>query len=152
MKEPLSFFVPGVAKPAGSKRGIALRKGGVFTGRVAVVDDCETSRDWKTDVSLAAQRAYKDKPWNGPISLTLRFIVRRPKGHYRSGKNAHLISDSAPPHPTTKPDVTKLLRGVEDALTGILWLDDAQIVSQRCTKRYGDTPGVWIIMREEGEA
>lgn len=148
MKEPLSFFVPGIAKPAGSKRGIALKKGGVFSGRVAVVDDCKKSKDWKADVRHAALRHYQGALWTGPLSLTLRFTVTRPKNHY--GRRGLL--PSAKPHPVTKPDTTKLTRGVEDALTGVLWNDDAQIVSQRCTKRYGDVPGVHIILREEGDA
>jgi predicted short-subunit dehydrogenase-like oxidoreductase (DUF2520 family) len=33
--------------------------------------------------------------------------------------------------------VLKLARGVEDALTGIVWRDDAQIVVEHLEKRYG---------------
>jgi Holliday junction resolvase RusA-like endonuclease len=147
--EPITFFVPGIAKPAGSKRGFALKKGGVFTGRVVITDDCKKSRDWKTDVQRAAAEAYNGEPLTGALHLTLRFIVPRPKGHYGSGKNAANVKTGAPAHPTTKPDATKLVRGVEDALTAILWRDDALIVTQHVTKRYGDRPGVEIELREE---
>jgi Holliday junction resolvase RusA-like endonuclease len=149
MKEPLIFFVPGIAKPAGSKRGIALKKGGVFSGRVAVIDDCVKSRDWKSDVTHTALHHYKGLPWTGPLHLTLRFFVTRPRHHYGTGKNATVVKVSAPAHPFVKPDTTKLVRGVEDALTGVLWNDDAQVVSQLCTKRYGDRPGVIVELREE---
>jgi Holliday junction resolvase RusA-like endonuclease len=152
MKEPISFFVAGIAKPAGSKRAFVLKKGGVYTGRAVVTDDCKKSKDWKTDVKRAAIHHYRGDLWTCPISLTLRFIVTRPKGHYGTGKNAHLLRDSAPPFPLSKPDTTKLVRGVEDALTSIVWKDDAQVVTQRATKRYGDAPGVQVIIREEGEA
>jgi Holliday junction resolvase RusA-like endonuclease len=43
-----------------------------------------------------------------------------------------------------KPDVLKLARAVEDALTGILYRDDAQIVTEVLRKRYGDPPRVEI--------
>ena len=68
----------------------------------------------------------------------------RPKGHYRTGKNALILRKNAPEHPTTKPDATKLLRSTEDALTGILWKDDAQIWCQNVTKTYGECPGAQI--------
>jgi Holliday junction resolvase RusA-like endonuclease len=41
-------------------------------------------------------------------------------------------------HPTVKPDLTKLLRAVEDALTGVVWRDDSQIIHQVVNKEYAD--------------
>jgi Holliday junction resolvase RusA-like endonuclease len=113
-----------------------------------VVDANPQSKDWKSDVRAAAMNAFHGQPFANAITLHLVFFVPRPKCHFRSGKNSHLKKDSAPQYPTTKPDATKLLRGVEDALTGIIWRDDAQIVTQFVTKRYGDTPGVQVNVRE----
>jgi len=42
--------------------------------------------------------------------------------------------------------VLKLARGVEDALSGILYMDDAQIVSERLTKLYGSPARVEITV------
>jgi Holliday junction resolvase RusA-like endonuclease len=45
------------------------------------------------------------------------------------------------------PDLTKLMRSTEDALTGILWVDDARITDQHARKRYcepGQAPGAQI--------
>lgn len=148
MKEPVSFFVFGKPQPAGSKRAFCMRKGGAFTGRAIVTDANPKSRDWKTDVRREAERCFEGEPWKAPIHLTLNFILSRPKNHYRTGKNAALLREDAPPYPVSKPDATKLCRGVEDALTGILWTDDALIVSQRITKAYGAHQGVLIEMRE----
>jgi crossover junction endodeoxyribonuclease RusA len=63
----------------------------------------------------------------------------RPKGHYGSGKNELTVKNSAPKYPDKKPDCTKLLRALEDALTGILWIDDSQVVRQVVGKSYADT-------------
>jgi len=55
--------------------------------------------------------------------------------------------------PASRPDLTKLIRSVEDALTGILWRDDAQVISQVALKRYAmpdETPGVRVRVTQEG--
>jgi Holliday junction resolvase RusA-like endonuclease len=146
VKEAITFRVDGKPQPAGSKRAFVLR-GGANAGRAIVTDANPKSKDWKVDVKHEAQRAYSGEPWDGPIELTLRFFAERPKSHYRSGANADKLKDSAPVFPTSKPDVLKLARGVEDAITAIIWKDDAQIVTEKLTKRYG-RPGVEIEIRE----
>jgi Holliday junction resolvase RusA-like endonuclease len=73
------------------------------------------------------------------------FLMPRPKGHFRTGKRAHILREAAPLYHTSKPDATKLLRATEDALTGILWHDDAQIAMQIVKKRYtSSNPGAEI--------
>jgi len=144
------LFVPGIPKPAGSKRGIALKGKFGFTGRVAVVDACEKSKDWKADVKAFARTAWKGQPLlTGPVVLTLTFYVTRPKWHFGSGKNEGVLKSSAPRLPVVKPDVLKLARAVEDALTGVVWQDDSQITTETLMKRYSATPGVLISLKEE---
>ncbi|MBA7632259.1 hypothetical protein ES703_39802 [subsurface metagenome] len=90
----------------------------------------------------------------GPISLKLTFFMGRPKGHFRTGKHAGELRPSAPEHPTSKPDLTKLTRAVEDALTGIIWKDDAQVVKQDTIKVYcgpEDKVGVYITIGTTAE-
>lgn len=144
------FSVIGLPRPAGSKRAFAIRKQGVLTGRIAVVDACKESREWKTVVSREALLAMSDSsqnPLHGPVSLSVIFYMPRPKGHYRTGRNADQMRPTAPKFPATKPDLLKLTRAVEDALTGIVWRDDAQVVHQRLEKRYG-RPGCTIQISE----
>ena len=147
MKTPITFFVAGIAKPAGSKRGFYIPS----IKRVVITDANPNSKDWKLDVKAAASEAMPDgQPlWECPIAVKFTFFIVRPKGHFRTGANAHLLRDSAPPLPKSKPDVLKLARGVEDAITGIIWKDDSQIVSERLFKRYADKPGVSIEIAEE---
>lgn len=130
----IDLFIPGIAKPAGSKRGFLNR----HTGRVAVVDACAKSKDWKTDVKAGAMAAYDGELLTGPLRLDVRFVMQRPKSHRRSNGE---LKPNAPLYHTSKPDATKLLRAVEDALTGVVWCDDAQIAIQHVTKVYGDRPG-----------
>ena len=146
----ISFFVPGIPKTAGSKRGIPIYRGKkgqkVFTGHVAVVESCEKSKDWRGDVIKFATEALKGTgaPIKGPVLLDVHFCFTRPKSHYGKGRNKDKLFPSAPNDHTKRPDITKLLRAVEDALTGIAWRDDAQIIKQVATKDYAPVNGADI--------
>lgn len=148
MRPTISFFVEGLAKPAGSKRAFALKKGGVFTGRVGVTDDCEKSKDWKASVQQAAIPMRPESPWTCALSIRVTFYMPRIRAHYRTGKQSHILRDDCPAYHTVKPDSTKLLRGLEDALTGIMWRDDAQIAHQVVTKVYSDRIGAQVTISE----
>jgi Holliday junction resolvase RusA-like endonuclease len=130
--------VYGNAEPAGSKRAFYRPKLGV-----RVVDDNKKAKPWKDLISQKAGQIACGQ-LQGPLLLEVDFYRTRPKGHYGTGKNACTVKASAPAYPDTKPDTTKLLRGVEDALTGIFYRDDAQICRQMVSKRWGDPARVVI--------
>lgn len=147
----LQFFVAGIPAPAGSKKAFALRKGGAFTGRTIVTDACKRTKPWQSDVKHVVSSSYTGPVLEGPLRVTFTFQLHRPKGHYGSGKNSEMVKASAPEHPCVMPDVLKLARAVEDALTGIVWRDDAQIVQEILAKEYvsaGQKTGVWITVVE----
>jgi Holliday junction resolvase RusA-like endonuclease len=50
--------------------------------------------------------------------------------------------------PTSKPDGDNYLKGCQDALNGIVWRDDAQVIDARVIKRYSDSPALRIEVRE----
>lgn len=137
----LRFTVLGRALPAGSKRGFAVRKGGKLTGRVAMRADNVEQYAWQDSVRSAAARAWRDNGGgpllDGPLRVTIAFYVRRPAGHHGTGRNAGTIKPSAPPYPTVKPDLSKLVRALEDGLTGVVIADDARVVTLAAIKRYG---------------
>lgn len=137
---PLEFFVPGTPQPGGSKRAFVNKK----TGRAAIVDDAKGNKPWRDRVASFARDAYSGPLLDGPLSVRFEFTVARPKGHYGTGRNARAVRSSAPAFPAVKPDALKLARSTEDALTGILWRDDALTVDLRVTKTYGDHPGVLV--------
>jgi Holliday junction resolvase RusA-like endonuclease len=138
----ISFTVNGVAATAGSKKGFYNKT----SGRVIITDDSARSRPWKAQVSDAAAEAmtfHSDDgtsgyrtPLEGPLHLQVVFWITRPKGHFGTGRNAGKVKAGAPWAPTVKPDLLKLARAVEDALTGIVYRDDAQIVTEYLQKVY----------------
>lgn len=125
----ITIKVPGIPQPAGSKRVVKNR----HSGKAHVIDACARSRDWKTTVAQVASDAYSGDLLRGPISLHITFIFQRPKNHFR--KNGTLAA-TAPTLKTTKPDLTKLVRAAEDALTGVVWYDDSQVVEIAARKTF----------------
>lgn len=131
------FTVLGVPQPGGSKRGFIIRAKGK-KDRVRMEDDNEKRvKPWRNQIQIVASELMGDRPvFEGPLMLVVEFYVPRPKGHF----GVHGVRRSAPRYPTVRPDATKLLRPLEDALNGVLWKDDSQIVEQIARKRYGDPP------------
>lgn len=76
------------------------------------------------------------------LHVTIRFYTASPKGRYGTGRNAGLLKDTAVARPATRPDVDKWARHTLDALTGVVYADDGQVVSLLCEKHYaeGDQP------------
>jgi Holliday junction resolvase RusA-like endonuclease len=146
----LCFTVHGKAEPAGSKRAFAIKRGGVPTGRVAVVDANPKAKSWQHDVKHSALEAMTGAGLvlvAGPVNVSMTFYTPHPKSHYGTGRNATVLKPSAPRFPTGRPDSLKLARGTEDALTGIVWRDDAQVVDLDVHKRYGCSRRCEIVVR-----
>lgn len=149
----LRFTVRGLPAPQGSKRGY------VVNGRAVLVESSKRVRPWREAVKHAALELLdleaierRGPLFTGPLMVTVVYTLPRPKSHYRAGRNAHLLRDAAPKWPTGVPDVGKITRATEDALTDAgMWRDDAQIVVSVSVKTYPDvhpralkTPGAYI--------
>lgn len=140
----ITFFVHGSPAPAGSKTAFCLKKDGRYTGRAIVVDASgKKGKQWRESVSHNARLAMgANPPFIGALQMTIIFHMPRPQKHYlKSG-----LRPDAPEYHITRPDCTKLLRAAEDAMTGIVYEDDGQIVEQTVKKTYGGIAGctVWV--------
>lgn len=130
----ISFFVKGVPAPGGSKKFVGMNK---KTGRALLVDAAgKRNKNWRKIVGIEGARAMGDKPlMRGPLAVTIVFQMPRPKHHFnRKGG----FSKTATTRPTSKPDTLKLTRSTEDALTGIVWHDDAQVILMSLAKKWAD--------------
>ena len=146
MRGFVAFTAYGEAKGAGSKKGFVNPK----NGRVIITDDSgKAGKNWRNAVADAARENYQGELLRGPLKVTMTFYRPRPKGHYRSGKHSDLLRPAAPKHPTTRPDVLTPARAIEYSLTGVLWHDDSQIVSEHLRKHYGEPARVVVTVQEE---
>ena len=97
----------------------------------------EQAKDFATKV--LAQ--YKDDPIDGPIWLRVMFFMLRPKNHYKSRiPGADRIRPGAPLWHAKKPDISNLVKFVEDSLNGVLWEDDSQIIHIEASKSFANAP------------
>ena len=149
----LSFTVHGMPAPQGSKRVVTA--GGKAGGRAVLAESSKRVKPWREAVKEAARVAIDAAPLGtsqmaGPVGLEVHFRFPRPKGHYGTGRNAGKLRASAPLRPAVAPDLSKLIRSTEDALTEAgVWRDDALVVSVIAGKFYSeDGPGATITITE----
>ena len=49
---------------------------------------------------------------------------------------------------TKRSDIDNITKGIFDGMNGVVWRDDGQVVEATQRKRYAETPGVVVIVRE----
>jgi len=123
------FFVHGVPAPQGSKK---------YVGGGRMVESSAKVGPWREAVKAAAQGLFTDTI-TGPVRVTVDFYMPRPKSHYRTGRNAHLLRDNAPLYVAVKPDIDKCVRATLDALGDMgAFGDDAQVARVSAAMFYAD--------------
>ena len=128
MSLELSFTVYGKPAQMGSKRAFVFGKEGPNPRAVMTDDNSAKRKAWATSVAQVAADAMKGRPISDkPIQVIARFFFARPKSHYGTGKNASKLKASAPHRHSQSPDLDKLERCLNDAMTGIVFRDDKQI-------------------------
>ena len=134
------LFVPGQPVPQGSKK--------LIKGRMIEVAD-HRLQQWRSAIGWRVKAAgWQRDTLTGPVRLELRFVLPRPLSHLRGGE----VREGAPYWHRSKPDISKLQRAVEDALTDAgAWSDDCLVAQAHCVKHYGTTPGVHITVEAIGE-
>lgn len=148
MTDSIEFHVLGEPSPEGSTRAFYIPK----LNKTVTTHQNQSALDaWRNRVATEAQNVLLEREWlsdnASSYSVAVLFVLPRPP--------------SVPRHrrimPTVKPDIDKLLRAINDALTGILWPDDCQVVSAYARKEYADSdtlnrdgpraPGAYIHVR-----
>lgn len=137
------FFVAGEPQPY-PKKTSSYRKG----AKIYFDDKTGKKSGWMHEISRQVWYAL-DKP-NGPIvgcdvplSMCAIFRVTRPTSK-PSKRMIKVVVDGVTKllqkfgFPVWRPDVDNLAYGVTNALTGVIWPDDSQIVDQHIFKRYAD--------------
>ena len=107
--------------------------------------DPAKSRDYKQYVRLVASEDAPEAPVTGAVVLSLKIYRAVPKSMSKRKREAALAGRL---RPTTKPDVSNVLKGVEDALKGVWYADDSQIVGYGVLgKWYAERPRIEIAMQ-----
>ena len=131
----IHIFAYGTPRPKGSAKAFVIKG----TNRAVVTSDTKGLKGWESIVRQAAQDEMKGNLLVGPVRVVTHFYLPRPK---------RLTGKETPPH-ISRPDLDKLVRGVLDPLTGVVWSDDAQVTRLVAEKRYagdGEQPRAVIAV------
>lgn len=136
------MVIPGEAVPQGRPR---FGRGRTY--------DPPKSREYKEYVRRLAYfsvpRGTVCHPLTCPVRLTCMIYRAVPKSWSRR-KRADAIAGKI--RPTTKPDVSNIIKGIEDALNGVWYADDSQIVEYGFVgKWYAEEPCVYVRLDVEVE-
>ena len=137
----VTFTVPG--QPVGKGRARVGRAGGfvrMFTP--------EKTATYESTIALFADQAMAGQALiTGPVRLRLicRFAI---PDSWSKKKRGQALQGAI--YPATKPDADNITKAVCDAVNGIVWKDDAQVVELSVKKWYALNPGVTAIVEEMG--
>ena len=100
----------------------------------------DPSKKEKDDFINSIQNFPSEK-MTKPIKCMLNFYCKRPKNHYKTGKNANILKESSPKYNTNNKDLDNMVKFVLDALNNKLYEDDRQIFEITCSKLYSEGDG-----------
>jgi Holliday junction resolvase RusA-like endonuclease len=134
----ISFIVYG--EPVAQGRPRFARR-----GNFVKTYDPQKSAEYKDTVYSVAIQNRPPELLQGALAVTI--------GCYRSipasfSKRRTELAEAGEILPLTKPDVDNYAKGIKDALKGVIWRDDSQVVKLTVTKRYSKTPRVEVTVRE----
>ncbi len=132
--DSMEIRVIGLPAPQGSKRFLGTRG-----GKGVMVESSKAVKPWRESVKWAALEALEKYSLSvgrhcsgaliGPVSMEVTFTLPRPR-KYSSAKH-HGV------RPSSKPDLSKLVRSTEDALSDAgAWEDDARVTECLARKVY----------------
>lgn len=131
----IKITIPG---PPGSKGRARVTKWGAYTPEKTV--------NYENLVKYSFIEQCKDvKPLEKAIGVHIHFYMPIPKS--ASKKNKILMALDVIRH-TKKPDLTNMIKAIEDGLNGFAYIDDSQIVIMYTTKRYSEEPRVEVTIVE----
>jgi Holliday junction resolvase RusA-like endonuclease len=134
-----------VAQPRQRHRLVKTKSGKEFIQNYAPAK--HPVQDFKATVRMALREVHKGSPLAGALRCDITFIMPRPKNMIWKTRSMPRL-----PH-VARPDFDNLLKACWDAMTGLIWFDDAQ-VSQGTIEKWiasgYEQPHVVITVAEVG--
>lgn len=113
-------------------------------GYVRVYDPPKV-KQFKRILRSLADDQYARPPLIGPLSVSLTFYRPVQKSISQTEREQRLSNRSKP---VVKPDTDNYIKSTLDALNGVLWHDDSQIVKITGEKRYSDHPRITVGVKQ----
>ena len=127
-----NFNVEGIEPaPQGSKSYMGKSR----FGKALLIESCSRVKTWRGLVNKVARKFIKT-PIEGACEVKLVFKLIRRKSDFNSKGE---VKNNAPKHYLVKRnDLDKLVRSTLDALSGVAYIDDCQVIKVIASKRYAD--------------
>lgn len=103
---------------------------------------------FKQKLGMLAKQQMLDRglePYDGPLEVRMEFY-RPVQASISKKERAKRLSGVH--RPTVKPDLSNYIKATEDALNGILWVDDNLIVTETSEKIYAEQPYLTVEVKE----
>ncbi len=135
----ITFRVFGIPQTKGSAKGFVVPGKNGGRPRAIITNDNTKNKGWAQTVSAIAQQCRPlDGLWSGPVKVTLIFRMPIPKS----------LPKRQPAFMTKRPDIDKCTRSILDAIKGVIYSDDSQVVGLAVSKLYGTEPGVNVHVEQ----
>ena len=123
--------------------GVPVAKGRPrFTRNGRVYTPAKTAK-YEKALAAKAQGEWRGRPLPGPLKVSISVALPIPKS-WSAKKRAQAVDGGI--WPTGKPDGDNFAKTVGDALNGIMWVDDSQIVFWQISKYYDATPSLHVTV------
>lgn len=107
------------------------------------------THDYESEVAIMAKAAMGSvEPLKTPVAVFVYVVFPVPQSHSKKRREACL--NGLEKH-IKKPDLTNVVKSIEDGMNGIVYKDDCQITSLHTTKVYGDIGMVEVMVKEDLE-
>ena len=134
------FTVEGT--PIGKGRPKFARRGNFVTAYTPT-----KTRTYESLIAEAARKAMgSSEPLETPVAAYIYIVVPVPQSYPKKRRDACL---NGLERPTKKPDCDNIVKAFFDAMNGIIYKDDCQIVSIHATKNYGPVGMVEVMVKED---
>lgn len=135
----IKFIVHG--EPKGKGRPRATARNGFVQMHTPT-----TTKEAEKEVASAAMAAMGScKPFTGPLHVRMTIMHGLRKSWSKAKKEDALLGNIVP---TIKSDIDNIIKLYFDALNGIVWTDDVQVVSVTAVKRFVSNGRVYIEVEE----
>lgn len=134
----VSFIIPGEPKGKGRPR-VSMR------GGFARAYTPSATRSYESEIAKAASDAGAE-PVTGPVALDVYAYHEIPRSWPRAKRQNAIDGFLRPTGP--RNDLDNVVKAVSDALNGVAYRDDGQVVELRAERAYSVEPRVSVEVRQ----
>lgn len=134
----ISYTIFGKPQPQGSARAF-VPKG---WKRAIITSANPNLKQWRQQATSAAMEAMQEASMLEPVDRSVAIAIQADFYFDKPASTKRSVVDKV-----TKPDIDKLQRGLFDSMTGVVFVDDSQIVRVACTKNFGSPERVEVSVK-----